>query len=133
MKLLLGLLLFFASPAFAGSSVDSHLILNAAIATGSGANTQNNNNVNTTFQCYGVTSAGAGAATIVIEVSDLPLPATATSVDWITAGTITLTLSTTRSSDGFVLNAPWRWYRARVSAISGTDATVSCYAGKVRG
>src|SRR5687767_10472006 len=64
--------------------------------------------VNTTFQAYGATTAGAGAATIVIEVSNLEAPVNSTNVDWITAATITLTLSTTRTSDGFAMQAPWR-------------------------
>lgn len=82
-----------------------------------------------TFQAIGVTSAGAGSATIIIEASNKASPATGTNVDWTTLGTITLTLSTTQTNDGFVSQAPWRHVRARVSAISGTDATVNAFAG----
>lgn len=87
-----------------------------------------------TFQASGETSAGAGAATIQIQVSNADDPTvTAVSGDphglWITAGTITLTLATTVSSDGFAINAPWKWARAWISAISGTDATVNVRSG----
>lgn len=83
-----------------------------------------------TFSASGETSAGAGSATIQIQVSNADDPSeTAVSGDshgaWITAGTITLTLATTVSSDGFAINAPWKWARAWISAISGTDATVN--------
>lgn len=79
----------------------------------------------TTVQARGATSAGAGAATIVIEVSNVEAPTADT--QWITAGTITLTLGTTEVTDGFAINASWRNIRARVSAISGTNATVSAH------
>ena len=81
---------------------------------------------NRTFQAYGETSAGAGAATIVIEVSNVEEPG---ANDWITAGTINLTLATTRTTDGFTMQAAWRNVRARVSAISGTNATVTVRMG----
>lgn len=79
------------------------------------------------FQAYGATTAGSGAATIVIEVTNIESPTA--DADWITAGTITLTLGTTRTTDGFVMFASWRNVRARVTAISGTNATVSAYLG----
>ncbi len=48
-----------------------------------------------------------------------------TGVDWIKTplGTITLT-STNFDSDGFTTSAAWRWVRARITAITGTSATV---------
>ena len=83
-----------------------------------------------TFQATGTTSAGAGAATVVVQVSDVTSPGTGdTSGDWITLGTITLTLSTTSSSDGLASTAAWRWVRGRVTAISGTDGTVQLFMG----
>lgn len=85
--------------------------------------------VNRTFQAMGTTSAAAGAATIIFEASNVASPNIATAVDWTTLGTITLTLGTTQTNDGFVSDASWRWVRARLSAISGTDATVSAYLG----
>lgn len=79
-----------------------------------------------TFYANGTTSAGVGAATILIEVSDVD---SASNGDWITAATITLTLGTTTTSDGFASDAAWRFVRSRITAISGTDATVNIYVG----
>lgn len=84
---------------------------------------------NRTFQAQGSTGSGTGAATIIIQVSNLPSPATGTDVDWITLATITLTLGTTKTTDGFATDAPWRHARAKLSAISGTGATVSAWMG----
>ena len=106
--------------------IHSDTLLDAVIAIGASGRRFMNGTYHT-FQAHGVTSAGAGAATIKIQVSDVAVP----SVDghWMDAGTITLTLSTTRSTDGFTLNAAWRWVRANVTAISGTNATVSALIG----
>lgn len=97
------------------------LLLSAATATGAGDACRLQCD-KATFQADGTTSSGAGAATIVVEVSN-------NGSNWLTAGTITLTLSTTSSSDGFALDAPWVWVRGRVSAISGTGASVNLRAG----
>jgi hypothetical protein len=70
------------------------------------------------FQAYGTTSAGAGSATIVIQGSIF-------GDNFITLGTISLTLGTTLTSDGFAIDACWPFVRANVSAISGTNATVT--------
>lgn len=67
-----------------------------------------------------VTGTGAVSATVIVEVS-------LDNSTWITAGTITLS-GTTSAADGFVMDAPWRYMRARISAISGTGATVNCWA-----
>jgi hypothetical protein len=122
-------LMLISSMCFAGSLNNSTaLILNGATTTATGTSYQRNG-PQAVFQCYGATTAGAGSATILIEVSALPTPAA--TLDWVTAGTITLAaLATTRTTDGFAMNAPWKWARARVTAISGTNATVSCYMGK---
>jgi hypothetical protein len=84
---------------------------------------------NRSYQVYGATSSGSGSATVVIEVSSIESPVNSTNVDWITMGTVTLTLGTTRTSDGFVSTAAWRNVRARVTAISGTGAAVSVVMG----
>lgn len=72
------------------------------------------------FQAVGETSAGSGAATVLIQVSN-------DGVNFITMGTITLTLGTAVTSDGFAAANTWEYYRANVSAISGTDAVVSVF------
>lgn len=75
-----------------------------------------------TFQAVGSTSSGAGAADVRIEVSN-------DGVNYIEAGAITLTLSTSASSDGFASDAAWRYVRARVDSISGTGAAVTVWMG----
>lgn len=82
------------------------------------------------FQAHGSTSAGVGAATIVIEVTN----AEDTNGDpqhWMTLGTISLTLGTATTMDGFSSNSPYEYVRARISAISGTNATVTVYLAAV--
>lgn len=77
----------------------------------------------TTYQAI-VSGTGAVTATVVIEYSNDGINAVAT-----VGGTITLT-GTSPQSDGFTTsNAPWHWHRARVTAISGTGATVQVYYG----
>lgn len=77
-----------------------------------------------TFQAYGTTSAGTGSATIKIQGSNLD-----DANSYIDLGTITLTLGTTLSADGFATTAPWKYVRANVTAISGTTATVNVLMG----
>ena len=76
-----------------------------------------------TVHAWGTTSAGSGSSTIVIEVSN------DTSAPWLTAATITLTLGTSATADGQAINAGWMYIRARVSAISGTGASVNVTMG----
>jgi len=76
-----------------------------------------------TFHAAGETSAGAGTADIDIELSN---DESATK-NWIVGATISLTLATTTSGDGFVSAAAWKYVRANLSNLTGTDATVRCY------
>lgn len=111
------------------SQISSVKLLNAVIATGAGEAMRAWTH-RRSFQAMGTTSAGAGAATIQIWVSDVDSPSgIASDVDWVLLGTITLTLGTTQTTDGFASEAAWRHVRAKVSAISGTDATVTCWMG----
>lgn len=66
-----------------------------------------------------VVGSGAVGATVVIEVSNDALFAVSTAV-----GTITLS-GTVDSTDGFTTDAPWKYIRANVTAISGTSAAVT--------
>ena len=66
-----------------------------------------------------VVGTGAVTATIVFDVSNDGTYACSTVL-----GTITLS-GTTSSTDGFTTDAPWKYVRARVTAISGTNATVA--------
>jgi hypothetical protein len=72
------------------------------------------------YQATGAVTASTGAATINIEVSN-----TAATNEWIVLGTITLTLGTTTTTDGFSSIAAWKYCRANVTAISGTNAAVT--------
>lgn len=99
-------------------------LLTAATATGAG-DSYTPWGKDFTIQASGATSAGAGAATIVIQVSN------DTSLAWQTMGTITLTLSTTASVDSFGSALPWKFVRANITAISGTDATVTVAMGNL--
>jgi hypothetical protein len=98
-------------------------LLQEVTATGVGTPVESEAcNKDFTFFASGATSSGAGAATILVQVSDAIAPDTN---DWMTLGTIGLTLSTTKAVDGFAATAPWRWIRGNVTAISGTGAEVS--------
>lgn len=72
------------------------------------------------FQASGLVSTSTGSATILIQGSN-----TNSDLYYMTIATISLTLGTTLTADGFAMNAPWKYVRAKVSAISGTDATVT--------
>lgn len=120
--------ILLTNPAWALESVSSVQLLTSVTTTATGG-LFSPRCVNRTFQAMGSTSSGSGSAAIVIEASDKSSPATGTNVDWTTLGTITLTLGTTQTNDGFVSAASWRWIRARVSSISGTGATVDAYLG----
>jgi hypothetical protein len=90
-----------------------------ATATSTGQAFSFDDNTSATFQASGIMSAGSGTAVVSIQVSnDL--------TNWLTAGSISLTLSTTSTSDGFAITAPWAWVRAKVDSISanGTVTTL---------
>lgn len=73
-----------------------------------------------------VAGTGAVTATVVIEGTN---QAPTQSPTYLTIGTITLS-GTTTASDGFVAQNPaWNAIRARLSAVSGTGATVNVFAG----
>ena len=109
--------------------VETLRLLNAATSVSSGTAADRAECEVRTLQATGTTSSGTGAATIIIEGSNLISPAAGTNVDWVTIGTIVLTLGTTQTGEGFVSQARWRHIRARVSAISGTGASVDAYMG----
>lgn len=103
----------------------SVLQTSSTVVAGSAFNFKNNDAYsrdNATFQANGITTAGTGSATIDIEVSN-------NESDWIIMGTITLTLGTTSTSDGFASSSAWAFVRSNVTAISGTGATVTVTIG----
>lgn len=120
--------ILLSNPAWALESMSSVQLLTNATTTISGGYISPRC-VNRTFQAMGTTSSGSGSGVVVIEASNKSAPDTGTTVDWTTLGTITLTLGTTQTNDGFVSAASWRWIRARVSSISGTGASVNAHMG----
>ena len=72
---------------------------------------------NSTIQAT-VSGTGTVTPTVVIDVSNDGTNAVGTAL-----GTITLS-GTTSASDGFTTSAPWKYIRSRITAISGTGATV---------
>lgn len=79
---------------------------------------------NRAFQAYGSTSAGAGASVIEIYGSLWGITGT-----WVLLGTITLTLGTAVTNDGFASLAPWPYVAVKVVSISGTNAAVTVGVG----
>lgn len=73
-----------------------------------------------------IAGTGALTATIIIEATN---EAQIAASNYLLLGTITLS-GTTKDSDGFVATSvPWNVVRARLTAISGTAATVQVYMG----
>lgn len=97
------------------------VLINAATATGAGA-FYVKSGAHATFQASGATTAGAGAVTVKVQVSN-------DNANWLDLGTISLTLSTGESSDGFASEASWGFVRGNVTAISGTGAAVTLTMG----
>lgn len=71
-----------------------------------------------TFQAWGSTTAGTGAVAVEVQGS------TNGGESWDRLGTISLTLGTATTSDGFTSDDRYVDYRANVTAISGTGAKV---------
>lgn len=93
-------------------------LLTAAITTGAGAAFGPFDSPNMTFQAAGTVSTSTGAATVKIQVSN-------DGTNWLDLGTITLTLGTVATADGFASYAAWAYVRANVTVISGTNASVT--------
>jgi hypothetical protein len=107
------------------SKTESNALLSAATATGAGR-AVNMHQAKLSFQAVGRTTSGAGTATVSIEVSDVPTPTQDS--HWMQAMEIELTLTNTADvSDGQQIDAKWKWVRANVTAISGTNASVDVY------
>lgn len=87
-------------------------ILSAATATGAGPISLE---TFTTFQVVGSMSSGTGSATVAIEVSN-------NGANWLTLGTVTLSLSTTAATDGFASAGDWLNVRANVTSLSANGS-----------
>lgn len=110
------------NPAWAVAGPNKNMavkILNAATGTGAGE-IHEPFGTSWTIQATGTTSAGAGSSTTQIQLSD-------DGVNFVLFCTITLTLSTTSSTDACAIDAAWRYVRANVTAISGTGAQTTVW------
>jgi hypothetical protein len=76
-----------------------------------------------TYDVWGTTTAGSGAATVQIQGSANE------GLTWNLLGTITLTLGTSATSDGFTSDDRYTLIRGNVTAISGTGAAVNAAMG----
>lgn len=75
------------------------------------------------FQVEGATASGAGTAEVKVYGRITRDSAR------VLLATISLTLSTTASSDGFWTPAPWPFIEFECSGLTGTGAYVTCYIG----
>lgn len=117
-----------ASPAFAGQARIQSLITAAETeVTGSAVPPLATKK---TYQAVGVVSASTGDATILIEASNI---ASEVDSDWLTLATITLNLTTVSVADGFAMDGPWKYIRARITDIDCDspceDPVISVYMG----
>lgn len=101
-------------------------LINSATATGAGVKVEG---VSTkkTYQASGRTSAGSGAVTVAVQGSNNG------GASWDTIATFTLALTATAgvgdASDSFTSDDRYAELRANVTALSGTNAQVSCVVG----
>ena len=93
-------------------------LLNGATAVSTGAAQYTKQQRQTTVSAT-VAGTGAVSATVQVEVSN-------TGAKWVVLGTITLS-GTTEATDGFGVDVRWPYTRAKVTAISGTGAAVTCH------
>lgn len=121
MNKILVFILLFCSSAFADTLSSYSAILSAATTTGAGSAFGIPKETKS-FQCSGTTSASTGASAIKIQGSN-------DATIWTDLATVSLTLGTTSTNDGFVTTSSYVSYRANVSSISGTGATVACSMG----
>lgn len=99
-------------------------LLDNATAIGAGTSVKRARLDTASFQLSGLTTSGAGAVEAVVEVSNDG------GASWLTALTISILLSTTRTSDGaYIEPIPWALVRGRIVSISGTGARVSLLMG----
>ena len=109
--------LFLSMEGFA--SISSVKILDGATATGAGE-VHFPACKDRVYHLLGNVSAATGAAGVTVEVSN-------DNVNWVSGGTMALTLGTTITSDSLPSVAPWRYVRGNVTSISGTNAAVTLW------
>ncbi len=100
-----------------------HTLLSAVAATGAGSIAAPPYG-RKTLQVVGRTTNSTGSATVTLEVSN-------DKVNWITAASVVVALSTAEATGGVAMDASWKYVRPNVTALSGTGATVDAYLGHV--
>lgn len=96
-------------------------LLTAAIAIGAGAFVETRAGAFSVI-VSGATTIGAGSATVSVQGSH-------DGITPVLLATVSLELSATAASDGFGSAVPYRYVRAAVTAISGTNAAVNATLG----
>lgn len=115
--LIVGLLLPISSQSAPTSGLQIAKMINGALVTGASGTFGPAKAGEKVFQAT-VTGTGAVSATILIQVSN-----NASTLGWIDMCTITLS-GTTTDTDACSSEASWGYYRANVTAVSGTGAAV---------
>ena len=80
-----------------------------------------------TFQAI-ITGTGTVSAAVAIQATNEDATAAGTKANWVTLGSVSLS-GTTTATDGLSSVTSWRWVRATVSSITGTNATVEVIMG----
>lgn len=81
-----------------------------------------------TFQAI-VTGSGTVSGAVDIQGSNEPATYEGTKANWVTIGTITLSGATTTSTSGLTSITTWRYVRANITSIAGTNATIEVIMG----
>jgi len=77
------------------------------------------------YAAFQATVDGTGAVTAVIDIE-----VSLDGENWCDTVMGTITLSgTTTHTDGFTTMSPWKWVRANITTLTGTDATVNILLG----
>lgn len=97
-------------------------VANAITATGAVAGVATIQKGVRTWVLRGTTSSGTGTATVLVQ-------GTLDGTDWVTIGTMTLTLGTTATMDSFTDQSSFVQFRANVTALTGTGASVTLKVG----
>ncbi|HLA14760.1 MAG TPA: hypothetical protein VJZ25_07030 [Gemmatimonadaceae bacterium] len=103
------------------------LILSAATAAPTTGEAHEPRRDQRTFQAIVETSSGDGTATIEMYGSDVP-PTAGVGNNGVLLGTIGLS-GASGTADGFASVTPWRHVWAKLTAISGADASVDVWMG----
>lgn len=105
------------------TKVATDTLLNAATATGAGTEKEPFGQKRS-FQLTGFTSLGSGTADVDIEASN-------DGINFFQLGRLSLILGVSVTQAAMLSDAPWRFVRGNVIAISGTGAQVTLTMGNL--